>query len=68
MSSRRCGRLGTAVPTLIFKPLGAGGEHFIALFGDEDGVFDTDAAEFGIIKAGFDGDDHSGAQFLMIGR
>jgi len=46
----------------------AGGEHFIAVLGDEEGVFDADAAEIGVIKARLDGDNVASTQFLMIGR
>ena len=52
---------------LDFEAFGAGGEHLVAGFGDKNGVFDADAAEVGIIEAGFDGDDHSVFQLLMVG-
>ena len=54
--------------SLIFKPLGAGREHLISVFGDGDGVFDADAADMRIVKSGFDGDDISGAQLFVYGR
>jgi hypothetical protein len=53
---------------LNFEAFGTGGEHLIAGFGDEDGVFDANAAEFMIVETGLDGDDVSGAQFFVYRR
>ncbi len=46
---------------LDLDPFGAGREHFVAVFCDEDGVFDADAADVWIVEAWLDGDDVSGA-------
>ena len=54
--------------TLDFEFLHAGGEHFVTLFGDKDGVFDANAPPFRVIKSRLDGDDVARAQFLVVGR
>ena len=43
---------------LRFNIFGCFGEDFAALFGDDDNVFNANAAPVGEVDAGFDGDDH----------